>query len=64
MELEQRNFRADPLKLKRLRIAASLSAQEFQKVSGLNKDTARKLLRGEPVFLEHLVASGPRGLQH
>ena len=50
MELEQRNFRADPLKLKRLRIAASLSVQEFQKVSGLNKDTARKLLRGEPCF--------------
>ena len=54
MELEQRNFRADPLKLKRLRIAASLSAQEFQKVSGLNKDTTRKLLRGEPVFLSTL----------
>ena len=54
MELEQRNFRADPLKLKRLRIAASLSAQGFQKVSGLKKDTARKLLRGEPVFLSTL----------
>jgi len=54
MELEQRNFRADPLKLKRLRIAASLSLQDFQKASGLNKDTARKLLRGEPVFLSSL----------
>lgn len=54
MELEQRNFRADPLKLKRLRIAASLSAKDFQKASGLNKDTARKLLRGEPVFLSTL----------
>jgi serine/threonine protein kinase len=54
MELEQRNFRADPLKLKRLRIAASLSLQDFQKASGLNKDTARKLLRGEPVFLSTL----------
>ena len=54
MELEQRNFRADPLKLKRLRITASLSARDFQKVSGLNKDTARKLLRGEPVFLNTL----------
>ena len=54
MELEQRNFRADPLKLKRLRIAASMSAQEFQKASGLNKDTTRKLLRGEPVFLSTL----------
>lgn len=54
MELEQRNFRADPLKLKRLRIAASLSAKDFQKVSGLNKDTTRKLLRGEPVFLSTL----------
>lgn len=54
MELEQRNFRADPLKLKRLRIAASLSAKDFQKASGLNKDTTRKLLRGEPVFLSTL----------
>lgn len=54
MELEQRNFRADPLKLKRLRITASLSLQDFQKASGLNKDTARKLLRGEPVFLSTL----------
>lgn len=54
MELEQRNFRADPLKLKRLRIAASLSAKDFQKISGLNKDTTRKLLRGEPVFLSTL----------
>lgn len=55
MELEQRNFRADPLKLKRLRIAAGLSVQQFQKLSGLNKDTARKLLRGEPVFLNTLA---------
>ena len=54
MELEQRNFRADPLKLKRLRIAASLSVKEFQEVSGLNKDTVRKILRGEPVFLNTL----------
>jgi serine/threonine protein kinase len=54
MELEQREFRADPLKLKRLRIAASMSLKDFHKASGLNKDTARKVLRGDPVFLSSL----------
>jgi len=54
MELEQREFRSDPLKLKRLRIAASMSVKDFQAASGLNKDTARKVLRGDPVFLSSL----------
>lgn len=54
MELEQRNFRADPLKLKRLRVTASLSVKDFQEVTDLHKDTARKLLRGDPVFLNTL----------
>lgn len=54
MELEQREFRSDPLKLKRLRIAASMSVKDFQEASGLNKDTARKILRGDPVFLSSL----------
>ncbi len=54
MELEQRNFRADPLKLKRLRVTASLTVKDFQDKTGLHKDTARKLLRGDPVFLSTL----------
>ena len=54
MQLEQRNFRADPLKLKRLRITANMSAQDFQVKTGLHKDTVRKILRGDPVFLSTL----------
>lgn len=54
MEQEQNKFRADPLLLRRLRIAENLSAQDIQKRSGLSKDTVRKLLRGEPVFLSTL----------
>ncbi len=54
MEPEQNKFRADPLLLRRLRIAENLSAQDIQKMSGLSKDTVRKILRGEPVFLSTL----------
>ena len=54
MEPEQRKFRADPLLLKRLRIAENVSAQDIQKKTGFSKDTVRKLLRGEPVFLSTL----------
>lgn len=54
MEPEQRKFRADPLLLKRLRITENLSAQDIQKKTGLSKDTVRKVLRGEPVFLSTL----------
>ncbi|MCA9040000.1 MAG: protein kinase [Planctomycetaceae bacterium] len=55
MELEQRNFRADPLKLKRLRVAANMTVKDFQEQSGLNIDTVRKILRGDPVFLSSLA---------
>ncbi len=54
MEPEQNKFRADPLLLRRLRIAEHLSAQDIQKKTGLSKDTVRKILRGEPVFLSTL----------
>ena len=54
MKLEQRNFRADPLKLKRLRVSANMTLTQFADHSGLTKDTARKILRGEPVFLNTL----------
>lgn len=54
MELEQRDFRPDPLKIKRLRISASLTKKEFEKVSGLSKETTTKILRGQPVLLNSL----------
>lgn len=63
MEQEQRKFRADPTTLKRLRVAAGMSAKEFEKRSGLSKDTARNLLRGEPVFLSYL-SQAVRGAFH
>ena len=52
---EQKNFRADPLILRRLRVSANVSAQDIQKQTGLSKDTVRKILRGEPVLLHTLA---------
>ncbi len=63
MELEQRSFRADPLLLKRLRIAAGLTVQKFQERTELKVDTARKLLRGEPVFLSTLAEAVQKAFQ-
>lgn len=54
MEQEQRKFRADPLTVKRLRVAAGMSLKDFVTNSGLSKDTARNIMRGEPVFLSYL----------
>lgn len=58
MDLEQREFRADPLKLKRLRVAAGLTVQDFVKASGLDRTTVGKILRGDPVFLKSLKQAG------
>lgn len=58
MDVEQRQFRADPLKLKRLRITAGMTVEEFCGTSGLDKTTARKVLKGEPVFLKTLAIAG------
>ena len=63
IELEQREFRADPLKLKRLRVAAGLTVQGFTKQSQLDRTTVRKLLRGDPVFLTSLVLAARRVFQ-
>ena len=52
---EQKQFRADPLMLRRLRVSANVSAQDIQKQTGLSKDTVRKILRGEPVLLHTLA---------
>lgn len=60
MEAEQRKFRADPLKLKRLRVAASLTAKEFMQLADLDRTTVAKILRGDPVFLKSLATAGER----
>ena len=63
MELEQREFRADPLKLKRLRVAAGLTVKEFTELSGLDRTTVAKILRGDPVFLKSLALAGQQVFQ-
>ena len=48
---EQREFRANPLTLKRLRVQAGLTIEMFCKKAHLDKGTAQKLFRGAPVNL-------------
>lgn len=54
MEREKREYRADPIKLKRLRVQYGLNLEQFCGKSGLDKATARKLSRGIPVTLTTL----------
>lgn len=58
MDAEQRQFRADPLKLKRLRVAAGLTVKRFKELAVLDRTTAAKLLRGDPVFLQSIAKAG------
>jgi len=58
MDTEQREFRADALKLKRLRVAAGMTVADFAKSTGLDRTTAGKILRGQPVFLKSLAIAG------
>lgn len=60
MDLEQREFRADPLKLKRLRVAAGLTVQDFAKAADLDRTTVAKILRGDPVFLKSIKLAAER----
>ncbi len=60
MEPEQRKFRADPLKLKRLRVAAGLTAKEVRDLAELDRTTVTKILAGQPVFLKSLSIVGRR----
>ena len=60
MDLEQRQFRADPLKLKRLRVAAGLTVQEFAEEAELDRTTVAKILRGDPVFLKSIKQAGEK----
>ena len=57
-EPEQRKFRADPLKLKRLRVAAGLTAKEVRELAQLDRTTVTRILAGEPVFLKSLSIAG------
>ena len=61
MDIEQREFRADPLKLKRLRVAAGMTVSDFAKRTQLDRTTAGKILRGDPVFLRTLAIADRRG---
>ena len=60
METEQRKFRADPLKLKRLRVAAGLTVKEVREGADLDRTTVSKILRGDAVFLKSLSQLGER----
>lgn len=60
MEMEQREFRADPLKMKRLRVAAGLTVKEFTALADLDRATVAKILRGDPVFLKSLAIAAER----
>ena len=60
MEVEQRKFRADPLKLKRLRVAAGLTVKQLKQLADLDRTTVAKILRGDPVFLKSLATAGEK----
>ena len=60
MEVEQRKFRADPLKLKRLRVTAGLTVKEFMDLADLDRTTVAKILRGDAVFLRSLATAGEK----
>ena len=51
---EQRNFRADPMKLKRLRVTAGMTSLDFAKAAMIDRGTAAKILRGDAVLLSTL----------
>ena len=55
MKLEQREFRADPQKMTRLRVAAGMTVKDVIATTGLDRTTVNKVLRGEPVFLKSLA---------
>ena len=60
MEIEQRKFRGDPLKLKRLRVAAGLTVKEVREIADLDRTTVAKILRGDAVFLKSLAITGQK----
>ncbi len=57
MEREKREYRADELKLKRLRAQFALTVEQFCWKAEMDKATARKLLKGTPVSLGTLKSA-------
>lgn len=55
MEPVQNKFRADPLLLKRMGIKENKNTNDMRDLTGLSKDTIRKILQGKPVFLSTLT---------
>ena len=55
MEPVQNKFRADPLLLKRMSIKENKNTNDMRDLTGLSKDTIRKILQGQPVFLSTLT---------
>ena len=51
---EQRNYRADPQVMRRLRVASGMSVKSFSSAADIDRVTARKVLAGDPIFLETL----------
>jgi len=54
VQRKKREYRADELKLRRLRAQFALTVEQFCGKSGLDKATARKLFKGTPVTLTTL----------
>ena len=52
---EQRKYRANEIVLTRMRIEEGLTLTDIHKMTGLSKDTIRKMFSGKPVFLTSLV---------
>ena len=57
VDREKREFRADELKLKRLRAQFALTVEQFCWKAEMDKATARKLLKGTPVSLGTLKSA-------
>ena len=57
MEREKREYRADELKLRRLRAQFALTVEQFCWKAEMDKATARKLLKGTPVSLGTLKSA-------
>jgi serine/threonine protein kinase len=55
VEKEQREFRVDPLKLRRLRVQFGLTIEKFWEAAIMDSGTAKKLFKGGPASLTTIV---------
>lgn len=60
MPREKREYRVDGLKMRRLRLAAGMTLEEFTERVQLSRATVRKLMDGKPVFLESIAQAAER----